>query len=312
MTILIEQPELSTMAEAHQERIDEQMRNELVLDGGFPLPKPLSEDGFKAPQINSYGRSFRNYHGESARQKSVEEFYKLQHTNQTYEFAKKMRAEYGKLNKAEMGIWECCELLEGIVDASDPDLEESQIQHAFQSAEAARKDYPNEDWLHLTALIHGIILSTYFNELFTNTKKMIFIIAGDSFPLGCAFDEANTHHKYFKNNPDNNNPAYNTKNGIYTEGCGLDNVIMSWGHDEYMYLVSDESNKLNMHEFTALFQTGAYKHLYREEDVENLKWLHIFHKYDLYSKSNVLIDVEKVKPYYLSLIEKYFPSKLKW
>ncbi|KAL1318779.1 hypothetical protein HN51_071076 [Arachis hypogaea] len=318
MTILIEQPELSTMAEAHQERIDEQMRNELVLDGGFPLPKPLSEDGFKAPQINSYGRSFRNYHGESARQKSVEEFYKLQHTNQTYEFAKKMRAEYGKLNKAEMGIWECCELLEGIVDASDPDLEESQIQHAFQSAEAARKDYPNEDWLHLTALIHDlgkVLLLPNFGEL------PQWAVVGDSFPLGCAFDEANTHHKYFKNNPDNNNPAYNTKNGIYTEGCGLDNVIMSWGHDEYMYLVAKgNSNNLppvalfiiRYHSFHPLFQTGAYKHLYREEDVENLKWLHIFHKYDLYSKSNVLIDVEKVKPYYLSLIEKYFPSKLKW
>lgn len=27
-------------------------------------------------------------------------------------------------------------------------------------------------------------------------------------------------------------------------------------------------------------------------------------KYDLYSKSKVLVDVEKVKPYYLSLIEK--------
>lgn len=27
-------------------------------------------------------------------------------------------------------------------------------------------------------------------------------------------------------------------------------------------------------------------------------------KYDLYSKSNVRIDVEEVKPYYMSLIEK--------
>lgn len=68
-----------------------------------------------------------------------------------------MRKEYGKLNKVEMGIWECCELLDEIVDASDPDLEESQIQHALQSAEAIRKDYPNEDWLHLTALIHGTL-----------------------------------------------------------------------------------------------------------------------------------------------------------
>lgn len=38
-------------------------------------------------------------------------------------------------------------------------------------------------------------------------------------------------------NPDFNNPNYNTKAGIYSEGCGLENVFMSWGHDDYMYLV---------------------------------------------------------------------------
>ncbi|CAK7356791.1 unnamed protein product [Dovyalis caffra] len=37
---------------------------------------------------------------------------------------------------------------------------------------------------------------------------------------------------------------------------------------------------------------------------ENLKWLQIFNKYDLHSKSKVRIDVKKVKPFYLSLIEK--------
>lgn len=67
-----------------------------------------------------------------------------------------MREEYGKLNKAEMGIWECCELLNEVVDDSDPDLDEPQIEHLLQTAEAIRKDYPDQDWLHLTALIHGI------------------------------------------------------------------------------------------------------------------------------------------------------------
>lgn len=68
---------------------------------------------------------------------------------------KKMRHEYGKLDKMVMNIWECCELLNEVVDESDPDLDEPQIQHLLQSAEAIRKDYPDEDWLHLTALIHG-------------------------------------------------------------------------------------------------------------------------------------------------------------
>lgn len=55
-----------------------------------------------------------------------------------------MREEYGKLNKVKMSIWECCEMLDKIVDVSDPDLEESQIQHALQTAETVRKDCLNE------------------------------------------------------------------------------------------------------------------------------------------------------------------------
>lgn len=73
---------------------------------------------------------------------------------------KKMREKYGKLDKTEMSIWECCVLLNDVVDDSDPDLDEPQIEHLLQTAEAIRKDYPNEDWLHLTALIHGIYIST--------------------------------------------------------------------------------------------------------------------------------------------------------
>jgi hypothetical protein len=43
--------------------------------------------------------------------------------------------------------------------------------------------------------------------------------------------------QYFRDNPDSQNVLYNSKLGIYKEGCGLDNVMMSWGHDEYMYQV---------------------------------------------------------------------------
>ena len=79
---------------------------------------------------------------------------------------KEMRKEYGKLNKMDMSIWECCELLNNVVDDSDPDLDEPQIQHLLQTAEAIRRDYPKEDWLHLTALIHGTCLVLlYHNDI---------------------------------------------------------------------------------------------------------------------------------------------------
>lgn len=44
--------------------------------------------------------------------------------------------------------------LNELVDESDPDLDIPNIVHAFQTAERIRKDYPNEDWFHLTGLIH--------------------------------------------------------------------------------------------------------------------------------------------------------------
>ncbi|KAE7998621.1 hypothetical protein FH972_003148 [Carpinus fangiana] len=328
MTILIEQPDLDSRAEDLQKLSSD--INELVLDGGFVVPKSsvscngleaeelVSNNAFLAPEINSFGRLFRDYDAENERQKSVEEFYRLQHINQTLDFVKRMREEYGKLNRVEMSIWECCELLNEVVDESDPDLDEPQIMHLLQSAEAIRKDYPDEDWLHLTALIHDlgkVLLLPSFGGL------PQWAVVGDTFPLGCAFDESNVHHKYFKENPDHSNPAYNTKYGIYSEGCGLDNVMISWGHDDYMYLVAKENGTtlppaalfiIRYHSFYPLHTAGGYKHLMNEEDTKNLQWLRVFNKYDLYSKSKEPIDVEKVKPYYLSLIEKYFPQKIRW
>ncbi|PKI47997.1 hypothetical protein CRG98_031590 [Punica granatum] len=194
-----------------------------------------------------------------------------------------------------MSIWECCELLSQYIDESDPDLDEPQIQHLLQSAEAIRRDYPDGDWLHLTALIHDlgkVLLHPSFGE------QPQWSVVGDTFPLGCAFDESIVHHRVFEDNPDFQNPKFNTKLGVYSENCGLDKVPMSWGHDEYMYLVAQGNNTTLPP--AALFIIRFHSFYYEEM----LKWLHVFNKYDLYTKSKVLITVEEVKPYYLSLIDK--------
>ncbi|KAH7301091.1 hypothetical protein KP509_23G011900 [Ceratopteris richardii] len=229
-----------------------------------------------------------------------------------------MKEKHLKFNKRKMGIWDCCELLNEYVDESDPDLDEPQIEHLLQTAEALRKDYPNEDWLHLTGLIHDlgkVLLHPAFGE------EPQWAVVGDTFPLGCAFDDAIVHSQYFKENPDYSNPLYNSRNGIYTEGCGLDKLVMSWGHDEYMYQVMKFNNStlppqalfaIRYHSFYALHQAGAYARFMNDLDREMMPWLLILNKHDLYSKSKVLIDVEEVKPYYLSLIDKYFPKELQW
>ncbi|KAK6775379.1 hypothetical protein RDI58_026380 [Solanum bulbocastanum] len=129
----------------------------LILLGLEVDSKMENSDGvFVVPGINAFGNSFRDYSAETERQKIVRELYRQSHINQTYDFVKKMREEYGQMNKVEMSIWECCELLNEVVDDSDPDLDEPQIEHLLQTAEAIRKDYPNEDWLHLIGLIHDL------------------------------------------------------------------------------------------------------------------------------------------------------------
>lgn len=44
------------------------------------------EEGFVVPENNTFGHSFRDYEKESERSAGVEEFYRVNHINQTYEF----------------------------------------------------------------------------------------------------------------------------------------------------------------------------------------------------------------------------------
>ncbi|KAK4375398.1 hypothetical protein RND71_006075 [Anisodus tanguticus] len=92
MTIVIEQPPFEIQAE---ENIYNENEKELVLDGGFAVP-----------ETSAFGHNFRDYNVESSRQEEVETFYRINHLNQTYDYVRKMREEYAKLDKAEMSIWE--------------------------------------------------------------------------------------------------------------------------------------------------------------------------------------------------------------
>jgi inositol oxygenase len=51
---------------------------------------------------------------------------------------------------------------------------------------------------------------------------------------GCSFSTTAKYPGTFKDNPDLCDQRYSTAYGIYSPHCGLDNVMLSWGHDEYM------------------------------------------------------------------------------
>lgn len=260
---------------------------------------------------------FRNY-VDSAQQERVQKFYAEQHREMTYDLVKKMEAKYLPLDKFRMGVWEAMEYLCTLVDKSDPDTELSQMQHALQTAESIREAYPDDDWFHLVGLIHdlGKILA-----LAPSMMEPQWNVVGDSFPVGCQFSDKIVFYETFAANPDSKHPVYSTPNGIYTPGCGLEKVTMSWGHDEYLYQVCAKNATslpepalyiIRYHSFYSWHQRGAYDYLCNEKDREMLKWVQKFNAFDLYSKTNHTYDPVKLAPYYQKLIAKYFPATLSW
>ena len=55
---------------------------------------------------------------------------------------------------------------------------------------------------------------------------------GDTFVVGCKFSDKIIYPETFEGNPDSRDPVYSTEYGVYQPHCGLDNVMLSWGHDE--------------------------------------------------------------------------------
>jgi len=212
------------------------------------------------------------------------------------------------------------EYLTKLVDASDPDTDLSQMQHALQTAESIRKKYPEEkdDWFPLVGLIHDL------GKILALSPKMgepQWCTVGDTFPVGCAFSEKCVFPQTFAPNPDMKHPVYSTKLGIYTEGCGLRNVHMSWGHDEYLYQVCVRNGStlpesalymIRYHSFYPWHKEGAYEHLLDDHDRSMLKWVKEFNQFDLYSKADQTYDPVELAVHYKKLIRKYFPEKLRW
>jgi len=265
---------------------------------------------------------FRNYE-DNPRQKEVEEFYRKQHENTTFDFVMKQRAKWLKFDKCTKTIWEMLHFLDTIVDESDPDTDLSQLEHALQTAEAARAAYPGEeyDWLHVTALIHdlGKVMSVKDDALNLPGEPQWGVV-GDIFPVGCKFSDKNVYHEFFAKNPDSKDPRYNTKYGIYEPNCGMENVYLSWSHDEYLYNIAKTQSKLpkeglymlRYHSLYPWHSGGDYMYLCNEEDEEALKWTKVFNQFDLYSKSDEPPVLEECAPYYQEKIKKYFPNPVRW
>ncbi|XP_054279607.1 inositol oxygenase-like [Macrosteles quadrilineatus] len=292
-----------------------------ILNEYVPDPRVIDPSELMRPEIGFADKelkAFRDYtiDKDDPLKERVRLTYLQMHTYQTVEFVRDRMDHWLKFDTFKSPIMDALVRLNELVDESDPDADIPNIVHAFQTAERIRADYPDDDWFHLTGLIHDLgKVMAFYNE-------PQWAVVGDTFPVGCAWANSIVYRdSSFHDNPDGKNPKYNTKYGMYKPNCGLENVMMSWGHDEYLYRVLRHNNcklperalyMIRFHSFYPWHQGGDYDYLCSSKDLDMKEDVMLFNKYDLYTKSSKVPDIENLKPYYQSLIDKYIPGLLEW
>jgi inositol oxygenase len=259
-------------------------------------------------------KEFRNY-DQGDITAAVKEHYRKMRKNQTYDYVQKMKQKYLTFDKP-MPLWDAMEKLNALIDVSDPDLNLPNVQHLLQSAEAMRAD-GCPDWMQLVGLIHdlGKVMYLWGSDADGTSQAEQWGLVGDVFVVGCALPDTCVYQEFNTLNSDMLVDKYNTEIGVYQPGCGLDNVNLAWGHDEYLYQVlsNHKENKIpeqgmvaiRYHSFYPWHTGGSYQKLLSAKDAQYKEWVIDFNKYDLYTKSPKMYDLEEMKAYYLPIVEKY-------
>ena len=257
---------------------------------------------------------FRNYEAPDV-SAAVKEHYRKMRKQQTVDYVRRMHRKYLTFDKP-LDLWDAMRQLNRLVDVSDPDLDLPNVQHLIQSAEAIRAD-GRPDWMQLTGLIHdlGKVMFLWGSDADGTCQDEQWGMVGDVFVVGCALPDACVYPEFNATNPDMQDPRYNTPTGKYSPGCGIDAVDLAWGHDEYLYQVLKHhpTNTLpeaamvmiRYHSFYPWHTGGAYRELLNDTDRKYLEIIRDFNRYDLYTKSQQVYDLEEVLPYYQPIAEKY-------
>ena len=268
---------------------------------------PFSEAKMSSTEINKPQAEYRNYAAPGL--DTVREFYRENHAYQTYEFGQRKRVEFLGLNRRRLKLLDALAFLDTLIDDSDPDLNLGQLQHLLQTAEAIRAD-GGEDWFILAGFIHDL------GKVLCLFGEPQWAVVGDTFPVGCAFSNKIVYPEFFAANPDTNDARFNSRLGVYASGCGLRNVNLSWGHDEYLYhVVKDYLPEpalymLRYHSFYGWHREGDYNYLCDDHDRAMLPWVQRFNPYDLYSKNPRPPDWAQLQAYYVDLAGKFLPTQL--
>ena len=246
------------------------------------------------------------------------ELYKEMHENQTYEWVGEKLEEYSfKNHRKTYTISYVLKKMDQFIDPSDPDVELPNSIHCYQTAERIRRIHPKNYTLQLCGLIHDL------GKILFEFGEPSWAVVGDTYPLGCKIAENIVYRDTFENCPDQKNELFKSKYGIYEKNCGIGNLRMSFGHDEYLYRVLEANssrhylpekywNIIRFHSFYPWHTYNEYRYFMNENDEEMLNDIIDFNSYDLYSKEDCTEITEEINDYYHCLLLQYFPNPLRW
>ena len=138
--------------------------------------------------------------------------------------------------------------------------------------------------------------------------------------VGCKLPTSMVYYEHSKGHPDYNNSLL----GIYDENSGLDNLHLSYGHDEYLFQVLKQNNDkhyiskkywdvIRFHSFYPWHSKGEYIYLMDDLDYDIMKLVQDFNQFDLYSKEDKELEItDDIKKYYDELLNEYFKGELQW
>jgi len=245
-------------------------------------------------------------------------FYKAQHETQCYDYVTKKLEQYAVLNNETMKMSRALELMDTFIDPSDPDATNENSIHAYQTAERIRAKNPEDRELQVTGLIHDL------GKVLFSLGEPSLAVVGDTYAVGCEFPKSIVYYdSTMSANPDYNHPVYSTKTGIYKPGCGIENLTLTFGHDEYLFRVLQQNknhgltkryqNMIRFHSFYPWHTGKEYTHFMQPGDDQLMADILEFNKYDLYSKEDTdFVLTDEIRSYYAGLLDEYFPEPLTW
>ncbi|POM59300.1 Inositol oxygenase [Phytophthora palmivora] len=250
-------------------------------------------------------------------------FVKIMRKYQTLAFVKTQIAKYANLQHAKMSIPDACKCVMELTGESERQ-NSWVIKYMLATATAVKED-GHPDWLQLAVFLrslgmlflcwtddnNAVLRSISAQEWMTKNSTWV---VGERIPTSIEFADLN----------DLNSDHCNAEKGggSTAKHCGLENVMLPWTPDEYLYRVlrhnktalpAEALDAVRFWSFKTWYEQDNYDDLCAPQDMDTKEWISSLDKVACVPENivdEVIIDDEL--PYYLQLANKYLPDTLQW